>query len=224
MVMPNSSLVSCNYYPPHPPHPPTIVTKIEYIVTELPFPTVLPIVREHNHESIAALHRQLNAKLAYIQSTIVNGLLGLLPLTVSSAVYDTLSATVFVPPVNPDSSPLITDGSTGPQVSNIHFAFNAKTKLFKDYDLSEKYLKQPLLGAVDEMFFWIIQTKYIGYLNVTTCQIIDHLTNKYAQILAVYLQENGVALKTAYDPNLPIKSLFNQVENSVNFSAEVNTP
>ena len=74
------------------------------------------------------------------------------------------------------------------------------------------------------MFLQSLQTKYIGYLNVTTGQIIDHLYNQYAQILAVYLQDNGVALKTADDPNIPIETLFNQVENTVDFSAEVNNP
>ena len=201
-----------------------MVTTIDSLVTGFPFPTVLPIVGEPNYESIAALHRQLNANAASIQSHLGNGLLGLLQLTVSAAVYNTLSATPFVAPVNPGAAPFIPDGSTGPQIADLRFTFNAATALFKDYDLADKALKQLLLGAVDDMFVRSLQTKYIGYLNVTTREILDHLYSQYARISAADLQDNDVALKTAYDPNLPIKTLFDQVENAVDFAAAGNTP
>jgi hypothetical protein len=201
-----------------------MVTTIDSIVTRFPFPTVLPIVGEPNYESIAALHRQLNANSASIQSHLGNGQLGLLQLTVPAAVYNTLSATVFVAPANPGPAPHLPDQSTGPQIADIRFAFDAATKLFKNYDLDDKALKQLLLGAVDDMFVRSLQTKYIGYLNVTTRQILDHLYNQYARISAADLQENDVALKTAYDPNLPIETLFDQVENAVDFAAAGNTP
>ena len=96
-----------------------MVTTIDSIVTGFPFPTVLPIVGEPNYESIAALHRQLNTNAASIQSHLGNGLLGLLQLTVSAAVCNTLSATAFVAPINPGSAPTIPVGSSGPQIADI---------------------------------------------------------------------------------------------------------
>jgi hypothetical protein len=201
-----------------------MVTTIDSLVTGFPFPTVLPIVGEPNYESIAALHRQLNANAASIQSHLGDGLLGLLPLTVSAAVYNTLSATPFVAPVNPGAAPDIPAASSGPQIADIRFTFTTATALFKDYDLADKALKQLLLGAVDDMFVRSLQTKYIGYLNVTTRQLLDHLYSQYARISAADLQDNDVALKTAYDPNLPIETLFDQVENAVDFAAAANTP
>ena len=61
------------------------------------------------------------------------------------------------------------------------------------------------------MFVWSLQTKYVGYLNVSTCDILEHLYSKYDRISAADLQNNDVALKTAYNPNQPIKILFDQV-------------
>ena len=197
-----------------------MVATMDYIVTGLPFTTVILIIGETNYESIAATHWKLSSNSASIKSHLRNNLLGLLQLTVYYDIYNTLSATEFLPPVNPGPSPLIPDGLNDPQISNIHFTFNAKTKLFKDYDLTEKSLKQLLLGAVYDMFVPSLQTKYIGYLNVATCQIIDHLYNHYAKISATDLQENDVALKTAYYSNLPIEALFDQVGNAVDFSAD----
>ena len=81
-----------------------------------------------------------------------------------------------------------------------------------------------LLGAVEKMFVRSLQTKYVGYLNVSTRDILNHLYSKYAYISAADHQNNVVALKTAYDPNQPIESLFNQVENALNYTATGNTP
>ena len=79
-------------------------------------------------------------------------------------------------------------------------------------------------GAVDEMFVRFLQTNYIGYLNVSMCDILEHLYSEYARISAADLQNNDIALKTAYNPNQPIKSLSNQVENNLDYAATGNTP
>jgi hypothetical protein len=197
---------------------------IDSIVAGFPFPTINPIVGEPNYESIAEVHRFLNANSASIQSHLGNGQLGLLFLTVSPAVYSTLTNVTFHPPLNPGPLAIVPAGSTGNQINDARLAFTEATNLFKQYDLADKALKQLLLGAVDDMFVRCLQTKYIGYLNVSTRQILDHLYSQYARISAADLQENDVAFKTAYDPNLPIETLFDQIENAVNYAAAGNTP
>ena len=81
-----------------------------------------------------------------------------------------------------------------------------------------------ILDAVDEMIVCSLQTKCVGYLNVYTRDILNQLYCKYNRISAADLQKNDVALKTAYDPNQPIKSLFDLVEKAFDYSAAVNTP
>jgi hypothetical protein len=192
---------------------------IESIVQGFPFPTVHPITGEPNYESIAALHLQLNANAASVQSHLGNGVLGLLHLTISPAVYATLSAVPFVPPANPGPTPIIPDAATGPQTANIRAAFAEATAIFKQYSTTDKALKQLLLGAVDEMFIRCLQTKYLGYLNVSTRQLLDHLYAQYARISASDLQDNDVTFKAPYDPNMPIETLFDQIENGMDYAA-----
>jgi hypothetical protein len=74
------------------------------------------------------------------------------------------------------------------------------------------------------MFVRSLQTKNIGQLNVTTRQLLDHLYSQYAQISAADLQANDASFKTAYDPNLPIETLFDRVKDAVDFAAAGNTP
>ena len=192
---------------------------VDSIVEGFPFPTVNPIVGEPNYESIAALHQQLNSNAASVQSHLGNGVLGLLYLTVSPAVYANLSAVPFLPPVNPGPTPIIPDRSTVPTTSTIRARFIEETDVFKQYSTTDKALKQLLVGAVDEMFIRSLQTKYLGYLNVSTREILDHLYAQYARISASDLQDNDVTFKKPYDPNLPIETLFDQIENCIDFAA-----
>jgi hypothetical protein len=192
---------------------------VDSIVEGFPFPTVNPIIGEPNYESIAALHQQLNANAASVQSHLGNGVLGLLYLTVSPAVYANLSAVPFLPPVNPGPTPIIPDRSTVPTTTTIRARFVEDTDIFKQYSTTDKALKQLLVGAVDEMFIRSLQTKYLGYLNVSTRQILDHLYAQYARISASDLQDNDVTFKKPYDPNLPIETLFDQIENCIDYAA-----
>ena len=197
---------------------------IDSIVEGFPFPTVTPISGEPNYETIADLHSQLNANSASIQSHLGNGRLGLLFLTVSPAVYNTLSAVPFVPPVNPGPTPVFPVGATGPQIANVRATFVEANELFLKYDSADKALKQLLLGAVDAMFVLIIKIKYISYLNVTTRALLDHLYAQYARITATHIRANDVTFKTPYDPNMPIETLFDQIENSIDYAAAGLTP
>jgi hypothetical protein len=197
---------------------------IDSIVEGFPFPTVTPIVGEPNYESIAALHLQLNANAASIHSHLGDGRLGLLHLTISPAVYATLSDVAFVPPVNPGPVPLFEDGLTGPQIANVRLEFAENTALYKRYDTADKALKQLLLSAVDDMFVRCLQTQYIGYLNVTTRAILDHLYAEYARISPSDILANDATFKTAYDPNMPIETLFDQIESAIDYAAAGLTP
>lgn len=192
---------------------------IDSIVAGFPFPNVHPIIGEPNYESIAGLHLQLNANAASVASHLGNGLLGLIYLTVSPAVYATLSAVPFIPPPNPGPSPIIPEGSTGPQIANIRVAFVEATNLFTQYSTTDKALKQLLVGAVDDMFIRSLQTKYLGYLNVSTRQLLDHLYAQYARISAADLQANDITFKKPYDPNMPIETLFDQIDNGIDYAA-----
>ena len=53
---------------------------------------------------------------------------------------------------------------------------------------------------------------------------MDHLYAIYANISSADLQEKDAVFRTPYDVNQPIESLFDQVENCVDYSAAGNTP
>ena len=174
-----------------------ISSTIDRIFENISFPTILTIVGEPNYETIAEVHFKLNANSASIQSNFGDGHLGLLFLTVSPAVYNTLSTTAFVPPVNPSATAIITAGATAAATANERWSFTDATALFKKYDSVDKFLNKMLLVAVEKKIVRSLQTKYLGYLNLFTHDILEHLYSEYPHILASDLQNNDVAIKTA---------------------------
>jgi len=106
---------------------------IDKIVDGFPQPNIAPIVGIPTYESIAKLNLQLNANAASVQSNLGDGQLGLLALTVSPAVFNTLSAVAFVHPVNPGTNPVIPLGATTNVTSHLTRVFTTQKAIFREY-------------------------------------------------------------------------------------------
>ena len=122
------------------------------IVDGFPFQTIPPIVGTPTYHTISEVNLKLNSNAASVQSNLGCSTLGLLQLTVSPAVYNTLSVTNFVVPINPGSSPDIPANSTGTQITKLRYAFDTADTLFNEYDRTNKALRQILLTTANEMF------------------------------------------------------------------------
>ena len=127
-------------------------TAIYKIVDGFPFPTIPPIVWTPTYNTIAEFNLKLNSNSASVQSNLGCGTLGLLQLTVSPAIYNTLLSTALIVPVNPGSVPIIPANSTGSQITEFCYAFDTASALFNKYDCTDNTLRQILLSTVDEMF------------------------------------------------------------------------
>ena len=120
---------------------------------------------------------KLNSNTVSVQSNLGCGTLGLLYLTVSPNVYATLYGTAFVVPVKSGAATVIPNGSTGPQIADFQYTFQAATALFNEYDRTNKALRQLLLSAVEEIYVRSLCHRYAGYGQTTTRQLLDHLAS-----------------------------------------------
>ena len=134
-------------------------SSIEKTVDGLPFPTINPIIGTPDYESIADIHIKLNSNAASVQSNLGCGTLGLLFLTVSPAVYAILSTTAFIPPVNPGPKPSIPTGATGAVIADLQYRHIESTKIFTEYENTDKALRQILLTSTDELYVRYLRHK-----------------------------------------------------------------
>ena len=154
-----------------------------------PFPTISLIIGAPNYKTIAKVHSKLNSNAASLQSNLGCGKLGLLHLTISSAVY-ALSSTAFITPVNPGAKPTISSITSGPQITNLQYTHDITTAVFNKYNRTDKALCQMLIAAVDEVFIRSLRHHYAGYGTTTTHSILDHIYATYAKISSANLQDN----------------------------------
>jgi len=196
----------------------------EKIVENFPHPTIQPIVGQPTYESLAELHLKLNANAASVHSNRGNGQFGLIYLTLKGEVYATLSAVPFVPPDNPGQNPTVPAGSTAAQITEIRRAHKEAMDEFNTYTNTDKALKSLLIAAVDETYIRAKRHKFVGYANITTKELLEHLYTSYAQITSNDLRENEARMNQPYDPNQPIEILFDQIDDAVDFAAAGNVP
>ena len=199
-------------------------TTIDKIVDGFLFTTIPPIIGDPTYNTIAEVNLKLNSNSASVQSNLGCDTLGLFQLTVSPAVYNTLSAIPFIVPVNPVYVPIIPANSTGAQITELRHAFDTASALFNKYDRTDKALRKILLSTVDEMFIRSLPHKYVRYGLTTTRTILDHLYTSYANIYSADLLENDSVFCTPYDINQPIETLFDRVENCGDYAAAGNNP
>ena len=125
---------------------------------------------------------------------------------------------------NPGSEPIISANYTGPQITEHLYALNTTSSLFNKYDHTNKALRHILLSTIDKLFIHSLRHKYVGYCTTSTLAFLDHLYVTYANISSTDLQENNAVLRTPYNINQRIKSLFDQVENCIDYAAASNNP
>jgi hypothetical protein len=143
---------------------------------------------------------------ASVRSSLGNGLLGLLALTVSPEVHDTLAGEPFVVHINPGPA------ATFPNIRQDHHELKA---LFVEYYATDKALQQQIIGAVDKLYLCTLNHRITGFANVTTQQMLVQLYTTYGRLTPADVRNNDAAMKQPYNPNEPIETLFNQIEESI---------
>ena len=190
----------------------------EHLIESFPHPTIQPIIGRPNYDSIAAFHLKLNANAASIHSNRGNGKLGHLFLT-APEVCNTLSTATFIPPTNPGLNPDMPKGATGNQISSLRRNHDNLLEEFNTYDQADKALKSQVIATFEEPCIRTLRNKYVGFANVSTRDLIQHLCDTHASISAQDLNDNDERLKTPHDPNMPFETLVDQIENAVDFAA-----
>ena len=124
-------------------------TAINKIVDGFLFPMITPIIGAPEYKTIAEVHLKFNWNAASVQLNLGWGTLVLLQLTVSPAIYATLSYSAFIAPVNPGAEPTITSIVSVPHITKLCYAYDVATAFFNNYSQTNKALRQILIAAVN---------------------------------------------------------------------------
>ena len=138
------------------------MSDLDPIINGFPHTSLPPILGVPTYATIAAMHLKLNANSASIQSNLGDGQLGLLALTIPTEKYNTLSQIPFLTPTNPGVNPTFADGATQFQIAATQTKHKEDIRVWREYNATDKALKQQILSAVNEMYYKTLRNRTTG--------------------------------------------------------------
>jgi hypothetical protein len=88
----------------------------------------------------------------------------------------------------------------------------------------DQAIKKLLIEAFEDAYLNALSDEIVGYANCTSLQILTHLLTYYAMIAPTELTQNYEHLNTPYDPNQPIKTPFQQIQDARAFAVAGGQP
>ena len=178
------------------------------IMSSFPYHTIDPIIGLPTYQKKQELHAKLNANAASIYTNLCNGSHGLLRLTVSGAQCNSVSLVSFLVLANPSAISTYSLNTIAAKQAKETEVHDMTIKVFREYSLADNTLTQLLLVTVEEKYYRVIRNSLIGYANITTRALIQHLYTNYTDITSTQLSNNDAQMRYPYDPNQHIESLY----------------
>jgi hypothetical protein len=96
--------------------------------------------------------------------------------------------------------------------------------VYRTYHNVNQAIKKLIIESFDDAYLNALSEEVVGYTNCTSLQLLTHLLTYYAMIAPTDLTQNYERLNTPYDPNLPIKMLFQQIQDARAFAVAGGKP
>jgi hypothetical protein len=92
------------------------------------------------------------------------------------------------------------------------------------YHNVDQAIKKLIIESFDDMYLNALSDEIVGYTNCTSLQLLTHLLTYYAIIAPTELTQNYERLNMPYDPNQPIETLFQQIQDARAFTVAGGQP
>jgi hypothetical protein len=96
--------------------------------------------------------------------------------------------------------------------------------VYRTYHNVDQAIKKLIIESFDDAYPNALSDEIVGYANCTSLQLLAHLLTYYAMIAPTALTQNYERLNTPYDPNQPIESLFQQIQDARAFAVAGRQP
>jgi hypothetical protein len=81
----------------------------------------------------------------------------------------------------------------------------------------QQALKKQIISVFEPMYLDILNDNMVGYANISTREMLDHLFETYGNITTVDLEINFEHMRRAWDPQQPVESLFKQIQDCADY-------
>jgi hypothetical protein len=198
-------------------------TTVEDVMASFPHPVLPTVQGDPDYQIIHATRKFLQANSRKIDTHLGGGTLGHLGLIISDASYAMISPTTYVGPTlwtSPQAlrrAPSNTDG-TAAQISAARHIWEDDVQTYRTCTSVQQALKKHIISVFEPMYLDILNDNIVGYANISSRDMLDHLFETYSNITAVDLEINFEHMRQAWDPQHPVESLFKQIQDCADYS------
>jgi hypothetical protein len=131
---------------------------------------------------------------------------------------------VFPVPANPGPSDAVVAGITEAKITERTRLHREATQVYRTYHNVDQAIKNLIIESFDDAYLNALSDKIVGYANCTSLHFLTHLLTYYAMIAPTELTQNYDRLNSLYDPNQPIETLFQQIQDARAFAVAGGQP
>jgi hypothetical protein len=143
---------------------------------------------------------------------------GHLGLIMTNDEYFALAKDVFTVPENTGAAPVHPHNATAARIAEANRAHPEGIRVYRTYNNVDQTFKKLIIYAFEDQFLNALSDEVVGYVNRASLDLITHLLTYYAMIAPTELTQNCERLNTPYDPNKPIESLFQKIQDARAFA------
>ena len=139
-------------------------------------------------------------------------------ISMNPATFVTIHPDPFAIPTNPGPVPnpdAIAAASSSTKIADIYKAYALQSKIYSEFIAVKRIPVKLALDSMAEIYYKALKHTHTGYAKVTLRQLLDHLVTTYAAIDKFDLEKNQEKITARYNPNAPIETLFEKINEGV---------
>jgi hypothetical protein len=175
-------------------------------------------------EDLKVIQRLPNTNAMSVAQYEGGGHHGHLGIIMTNEEYFAIAFGVFPVPDNPGSSAAVVTGMKAAVIAETTRLHREATQVYHTYHNVDQALKKLIIEAFDDAYLNALSDEIVGYANCTSLQLLTHLLTYYTMIAPTKLTQNYERLNTPHDPNQPIKTLFQQIQDARVFAVAGGQP
>jgi hypothetical protein len=193
-------------------------------IAGFPHSSLPKVTGEPTFEDLNVIRRLLNTNAMSVASYEGGGRHGHLGIIMTNEEYFAIAVDVFPVPANPGPSAAVVVGMTAAVNAETTQLHREATQVYRTYHNVYQAIKKLISESFDDAYLNALSDEIVGYTNCKSLQLLTHLLTYYAMISPTELTQNYEQLNTPYDPNLPIETLFQQIQDALAFAVAGGQP
>jgi hypothetical protein len=196
---------------------------VEEVTESFPRPVLPTVQGEPNYQTIHATRKFLQANSRAIDTHLGGGTLGHLGLIISDDSYAMIAPatnagpTRWATPQAPGRAQANMDG-TAAQISAVRHIWEEDVQTYRTCTSVQQVLKKQIISVFKPMYLDILNDSMVAYANISARDMLDHLFETYGNITAVDLEINFENMRRAWDPQQPVETLYEQIQDCADYS------